>query len=187
MSDTPWFIAVRPFGPSDGESWSSFVAWSGLSQLEEIVSLDGMLCEHVLDVAAFDAEDWKHNVDQDFVGALCLDLEYLRRRVSSLGELNLLAAIRSPTPECEQAFRDPRFRFQGYDLYEPDCGPSALTNCGGFPLAFRNAELNRVGLLPTWSRAMEVQAALRETYPDCEHGPWDVWALWRMEPRFVRA
>ena len=59
-------------------------------------------------------------------------------------------------------------------------GMSVLTNCGGFPMAFRNEELSHSGLVSTLERAKEIQAALHEHYPDAEHTDCDVWALWRM-------
>ena len=40
----PLFVAKRPFDPSAGEAWDRFVAWSGLTQLKEVVTLDTMLC-----------------------------------------------------------------------------------------------------------------------------------------------
>ena len=44
----PWFIATELFGPWDGDSWDEYIAWSGLTQLVELVSLDGPLCPTVL-------------------------------------------------------------------------------------------------------------------------------------------
>jgi hypothetical protein len=41
------FVANRPFDPSVGEGWDRYVAWSGLPQLSEVVSLDTMLCPTV--------------------------------------------------------------------------------------------------------------------------------------------
>jgi hypothetical protein len=56
----PWFIATEPFGPWSGDAWSSYVAWSGLSQLRELVSLDETLCPTALpDIAE---RYWPHIV-----------------------------------------------------------------------------------------------------------------------------
>ena len=181
MDVSPWYIAVRPFGPADGERWTRFVEWSGLSHLGELVSIDDLLCKHVVDVSTFTAEDWRHNVQEDFVLDFFVDLDHLMQRVAQMGRVNILAAKRAPDEECAHAFRDARFRFRGYDLVEPGCGPSALTDCGGFPLAFKNDELNWFGLLDNFARAVEVQAALERIYPDVHRGLWDVWAIWRME------
>jgi hypothetical protein len=41
------FVAKRAFDPSAGEGWNRYVAWSGLIQLTELVSLDTMLCPTV--------------------------------------------------------------------------------------------------------------------------------------------
>jgi hypothetical protein len=45
---TPWFIAVEKFGPADGDAWTKYVEWSGLSQLDELISLDTILCPTLL-------------------------------------------------------------------------------------------------------------------------------------------
>jgi len=44
----PWFIATRTFGPEKGEAWRMYIEWSGLKQLDELVSLDAILCPSVL-------------------------------------------------------------------------------------------------------------------------------------------
>ncbi len=43
----PWFTAVERFGPANG-AWSNYIEWSGLNQVEELVSLDTLLCPPVL-------------------------------------------------------------------------------------------------------------------------------------------
>jgi len=71
------------------------------------------------------------------------------------------------------------FRFEGYDLADVDGSTSALTNCGGFPLAFSNDELTSHGLLPSLERASEAQQALAAHYPEEHHADCSVWALFR--------
>jgi hypothetical protein len=173
---TPWYIAVEPFDPGFGEKWTNYVAWSGLTQLVEVVSLDGSLCPCV--IRELEKEDWKHNVQEDEVIFFFLDLDYLLRRVAGLRPANILAAIRNPGEECGDFLPDVRFEFKGYDLIGQ--GMSALTNCGGFPLAFQNEELSSSGLVPTLVRAREIQASLRDNYPDISHTDCDIWALWKM-------
>ena len=43
----PWFVATDKFDKSD-VSWAKYIAWSGLKQIDEIVSLDSSLCPTVL-------------------------------------------------------------------------------------------------------------------------------------------
>jgi hypothetical protein len=38
------YAAVKRFDPGCGEARPKFIAWSGLTQLREVVSLDGILC-----------------------------------------------------------------------------------------------------------------------------------------------
>jgi hypothetical protein len=174
-----WFIAVRKFGPQSGESWQGFVEWSGLTQLKEVITLDGSLCPCVIEELT--ADDWRANVDQDWVCFFFRDLEYLLKRVAGCAGINIIAAIRNPTVDSRDRFGDGRFEFSGYDLVEVRGDISALTNCGGFEKAFRNDELTELGLISSFERACEIRQNLRECYPDEHHARCDIWALWRMK------
>jgi len=173
----PLFIVTKRFGPHDGESWQKYVAWSKLTQLSELVSLDTGLCEPVIDEII--AEDWPHIVNENFMLHLFTDLDYLLRRCGSVADRNLLCVFRNPEEHPSPPTGPHGFRFVGYDLLDVTCGPSALTNCGGFPLAFSNAELTSHGLLPSLRRAREVQSALKKHYPLEHHADCDVWSLFR--------
>jgi hypothetical protein len=172
----PWYVAVEPFDPSFGDNWASYTVGAGLPQLEEVVSLDASLCPCVID--QLEGEDWEHNVHEDGLIDFFCDLDYLLECVRDITRVNILAAVLDPAEECRAMFADSRFEFKGYDLIGG--GMSALTNCGGFPLAFRNAELSCTGLILTLKRAQEVAASLRERYPDHHHADCEIWALWKM-------
>ncbi len=45
----PWYMAVRPFSPALGDARTKYVAWSGLTQLKAVVSLDSSLCPCVIE------------------------------------------------------------------------------------------------------------------------------------------
>jgi hypothetical protein len=110
------------------------------------------------------------------------DLDYLVQRVGHLHGRNLLAVYcnpedHPPPPETNKY----QFAFEGYDLLEVNSGPSALTNCGGFPAAFANSELSSHGLLSSLQRANEVRQALRSRYPSEPHAQCDVWAIYRAD------
>jgi hypothetical protein len=173
----PWFIAKEPFSPKAGQRWEKYIAWSGLTQLVEVVSLDGMLCPSLLPEVK--DEYWPHIVNEDFMLNFFLNYDFLLAQVEKITEKNILCAVRNP--RCHP----PRpsvgdFRFLGYDLVDHECSISALTNCGGFPEAFANSELSNVGLLPTFERAVEVQRSLRSLYPEEHHADCDVWAVFRL-------
>ena len=138
-----------------------------------------MLCPYV--IKELEDEDWNHNIHEDYLLDFFRDLEYLQKRTDGIVPCSILAAVRNPQAECKDAFPNPHFRFKGYDLLELGTGISALTDCGGFPLAFRNDELSTVGLIREFPRALEIQASLLEHYPDEHHANCEVWALWRKE------
>jgi hypothetical protein len=172
----PWFIATETFTPSDGDNWQRYIAWSGLSHLDEVVSLDCMLCPTVLPEIRDDY--WPHIVSQNFLLNYFVDLEFLLTQVASVPRKNLLCVVREPV-QSSQSIVDKRFELVGFDLLETETSTSALVNCGGFPRAFQNGELNAKGLLPSLSRALEVQSALSENYPEEHHAQCDVWQIAR--------
>jgi hypothetical protein len=173
---TPGFIATERFGPDDGQAWSSYIGWSGLTQLREVVSLDEMLCPTLLPEIQDDY--WPHIVNDNFSLHYFLDFDFLMKQVSGIEKKNLLCVFRSPG-ERPVAPAIARFEFLGYDLVDLEGTVSALTNCGGFPGVFENAELSSCGLLPQLERAIEVQTALRSLYPGERHAHCAVWALFR--------
>ena len=174
---TPWFIATERFSPAKGDTWGTYVSWSGLTQLDEVVSLDPMLCPTLL--PDIKANYWPHIVNQDFLLNFFVDLAFLRREIDGLDDRNLLCVYCNPE-EPPPMFDDPQpFEFLGYDLVDVQCSASALTNCGGFPGVFANDELSPKGLLTSHARALEVQAALRAAFPDEPHANCHVWAISR--------
>jgi hypothetical protein len=174
---TPWFIATEPFSPRDGEGWDRYVAGSGLTQFQEVVSLDGLLCPPVL--SNIKDEYWSHIVNEDFQLHFFLDFDFLTTQVADIEEKNVLCVFRNPVQQPEApSFAD--FRFLGYDLVERETSVSALTNCGGFADVFANSELSEVGLLTEFERALDVQRNLRATYPEEHHANCDVWAIFRL-------
>ena len=173
----PAYVARRRFGPDAGERWTRYVAWSRLTQLREVVSLDTMLCPAAPEELV--PEDWEHNVHADYEITHFRSLDYLRRRVAETVGLNILAVLREPSPdELEQAL-SPGFAFVGFDVLDVHGDVSALTNCGGFDDVFAPEELNSLGLLSARARATTVRQDLRARYPEKHHAVCDVWALWR--------
>jgi hypothetical protein len=175
----PWFIATEKFGLADGESWEKFVAWSGLTQLKEVVSLDSSLCPTVLPDIKNDY--WPHIVKQNFLLNFFIDLDFLIAQLSNSAQKNLLCVFRNPPKQPDMPKHLQQFVFLGYDLVELETNTSALTNCGGFPDVFSNSELSSVGLLSTHSRAVEIQGMLRELHPTEPHANCDLWAIYRTD------
>jgi len=170
------FLANRPFDPSMGDLWDRYVAWSGLSQLREVVTLDTILCPTLPEDLT--AADWDYNVHADYRVFFFRSLDYLLKRVSANGRRNILAVLENPTAGELAAVTLPGFAFAGFDIVDVHGDVSALTNCGGFEGVFVNAELSDVGLLTELDRAQEVQASLRVRYPEEPHAECHVWAIW---------
>ena len=173
----PLYIVVERFDARLGEKWEKFISWSGLAQVQEVVSLDRMLCptviEEILD------EDWAYIVNENFMLDYFLDLDYLLRRVGSWNTKNLLCVFRNPSAAPALLSSPLQFEFLGYDLVDVTGAASPITNCGGFPDVFANSELNRYGLLSSIQRAREVQQQLFAKYKGESHTETHLWGIAR--------
>lgn len=172
----PWFIATGKFDPSDA-GWRKYIAWSGLEQLDEVVSLDSSLCPTVL--PDIKPEYWHHIVNEDFMLHFFTDLDYLRGEIAAISRKNLLCVFRNPVAQPSAAQVPEGFEFIGYDLLEKDSGISALTNCRGFPKAFSKNELSEKGLLMEYERSRTVQEALIREYANEPHADCQLWSIFR--------
>lgn len=177
MNVGPFYTVAERFDPSCGEAWNRYVAWSGLTQLSEVVSLDGLLCPRVIQNLL--PEDWPHIVNEDFMTGYFTEVDYLVGRCGGISGRNLLCVFRNPDSHPSAPLGAHAFRFEGYELLDVHGDISALTNCGGLPLAFSNGELSDRGLLPTLERARDVRRALQDRYRAERHAECDVWAIFR--------
>jgi hypothetical protein len=174
----PLFIATERFDAADGEKWDRYCEWAKIPSLTELVSLDSMMCPHV--ITDFTDEDWNHIVCEDFRLSYFHHLDYLKLRVQGRSRINILGVYRNPETHITTPPASASFSFVGYDLIEEMTQISALNNCGGFPDVFRNDELNQFGLLEDFARATEVRRHLRERYPNESHAGCELYALWRL-------
>jgi hypothetical protein len=170
------YIAKEKFGPLRGTEWTKYIDWSGLTQLTEVVTLDGMLGPAALP----ETKDsyWPHIVNEDYMLDFFVDLDFLLSELADASEFNILSVIRNPSVDVHSLDWD-GFTFLGYDLLDQDVSTSALTNCGGFPDVFANSELSAVGLIPDFDRAVEIQDMLRRMHPTERHADCDLWAISR--------
>jgi hypothetical protein len=176
VKSAPWYIATEPFTPM-AASWEKYIEFSGLKQLDEVVSLDGLLCSTLL--PDIKDEYWPHIVNESFMLNFFVDFDFLMEQVAGKEPKNVLCVFRNPTAQPEAPVSGD-FRFLGYDLVDRECFNSALTNCGGFPDVFANSELSNVGLLNDFSRAVEVQHDLRSLHPTEHHADCHLWAVFRL-------
>lgn len=177
------FIATERFDPSDGAKWEGYCQWAKIPGLLEVVSLDTMLCPHL--ITKFLDEDWNHMVLEDFRLDYFYDLDYLTRRVRDLPKRNILGLYRNPEAHIVNAPAPGAFDFIGYDLIEEQTQISALTNCGGFPDVFHNDELNRFGLIGGFDRTSEVRHRLAERHPKESHAQCEMYAIWRLNEEYA--
>lgn len=177
----PYYCAVLPLNPEAGERWRTFVAATGLRHLLEVVSADHTLCPALITTPV--PEDWAHVVNADGMIHLFVDLPYLLSRTAGQARRQILA-LWYLNPDDPAPRPIDGFEFLGYDLIEETGSISALTNCGGFPLAFAPVALNVHGLLPDLQTARYIADQLRHHYPDEPHARCRIIGIARMnDPR----
>jgi len=179
MRMAPLFIATKRFDPSDSKRWNEYINWAKIPALVEVVSLDCLLCPHL--VNEFTDEDWSHIVNENFRLNYFHDLNYLLERVATVKNRNILGLYRNSDQHISHPPSPAGFEFIGYDLIEEMTQISALTNCGGFPDAFSNSELNRFGLLSDFIRARDVRINLLKQNPDEPRANCEMYAVWRLK------
>jgi len=172
---TPWFIATETFGAADGDKWTGYVKWSGLSQLDELISLDSMLCPTLLPEIRDDY--WPHIVNEDGCLHFFTDLSFLRRQVADIAGGRILCVYRNPESPPLLPAELGGFSLLGYDLLDEGAGVSALSNCGGWPGILDNSELSSKGLIASHAQALQVQELLARRHPQEPHAQCDVWAI----------
>lgn len=160
-------------------TWQKYIAWSRLSQLTELISVDGMLNRELVLPNWNSEEDWTYIVtDGDYVTGFYNSLDYVLSKIQPNERFNLLALAINPSDECKHTQLD-NFEFVGYDLLDKDYGISALSNCRGFDETFLPADLNAFGLISNYEKARDVQRRLLENNPDEYHADTNVIAIWR--------
>src|SRR5687767_15870445 len=115
----------------NGISWQKYIEWSRLVQLEELVSVDGILSEVLVKPDRNNKDEWQHIlVDEYYETGFYTSLEYVLQKMEPKEKFNLLAVVVNPERDCRNVeVQD--FEFVGYDLLDYAYDISALSNCGG--------------------------------------------------------
>ena len=163
----------------DGMSWEDYIKWSRLTQLTELVTMDGMLNELLVQPNHDNEEEWTFIVvDDGWETGFFTSLDYVLQKIHTNEKFNLLAVAIQPEQDCMDLPLE-GFEFVGYDLLDKDYGVSALTNCGGFDETFLPSELNQYGLLNDYNKAFDIKRRLVENNPMEHHADTNVIGIWR--------
>ncbi len=180
MTNEIYYTALEICDSETGDefSWEKYVEWSKLTQLKELVSLDGLLNGLAFE-PDFDSEkDWNYIVtDQNMVTIFFNSKKYVLEKVKDLKHFNFLAVVKNPSKEKVELEAD--FEFVGYDLIEKGGDISALTNCGGFYETFSPTDLNELGLISEYDKAKKIQSELLINNPAEHHADCYLYEVWR--------
>ena len=159
------FTARRRFTSSQHKDWDSYLQFSGFTHVNEVVTLDSMLCQDRIDTLI--GADWSYNVQADFRITWFTNVAYLRQRVDwHVGQDQLLAILEAPTYQHDAP---QMFEFCGFDIVDDEDGNSVLTNCGQFSNIFSPSDVNTLGLLSDLNQANAIAAQMRVAFPDEPH------------------
>ncbi len=176
-----WYTARNTYNPdfTADFSWQNYIEWTKLTQLKELVSLDGMLNELAFEPDFGSEEDWEFIItDGDYITNLYSSSEYVLNKTKDKPYFNYLSVIKNPSEDSSKLI-DKDFEFVGYELLDEEYGVSALTNCGGFDETFRPYELNQYGLIDSFYRALQIQKDLRINNPQEHHAYCNLFGVWR--------
>jgi hypothetical protein len=152
------FTIVEPFSPADGERWTSYCEWRGLS-FERFDSIDGMLRPNLFDSP--EDSDWDHIVNEDFMLHLITDLPHARHKHARIGKGDLIG-LRFDDHNTDHE------GFLGFDIIDGYCEVSLLTNWGN-DVEFINRALAPNALLRNLKTAQEIFDSLRNDYGNDPH------------------
>jgi len=167
------------FGPACNRadlSWGEFVAWSGLTQLEELVSLDPYF-----NVPINGLQATYHTLGDLMEGVGTLTRELSAGLTSALDfpqSFNLLATVVHQSTD-EEVLSEADFEFLGYDIVHQSAGHSILVQLGWLAGAAFSVDVNRYGLLRDKASADIMLSAFRENYPEMGLAQGSMAAVWR--------
>src|SRR6478672_3538773 len=114
------YTARDPFNPLYGDtmSWQSYIEWSKLHHLRELVSLDNMLCPLAFEPDYESEELYKYMpVDNGYGTDLFTSMDFVLSHLKDTPTYNFMAVIKEPNEECRDIALE-GFDFQGYDLLD---------------------------------------------------------------------
>src|SRR5688572_6259059 len=135
------------------KSWNSYIEWSKMYHLSEVVSLDGMLNETLVEPDYDDGDDWNFIHCDVWQTHFYTTVDYVLKRMIPQEKFNLLTVAVKPDRDCKDINVD-GYEFVGYDLLDKEYGNSALTNCGGFDETFLGSDLNDKGLIDHFTKSI---------------------------------
>lgn len=163
----------------NGFFWDNYIEWSKLTQLTEVVSLDGFLNPKIIEPSYNNTEYWNFiYITGNRKTGFFTTLDYVLRNIELKEQFNLLAVIVEPTQDCRTVELSD-FEFVGYDLLDKEYGTSALTNLGGLNETFLTSDQNQFGLIDDYEKAYHVKSALWKNNPEVYHADTNVIAVWR--------
>jgi hypothetical protein len=173
-----FYAALQRFDRDNGERWVGYARWLGRTDLQRVITLDGMLCPPV--VHAESSDDWEFVVQEEFMLDFFTDLGFVLQRAAKVHRAQVIAVCCEPSAEDVSGFSRADFEFAGFDIVDTQLVASALLGSNRFPGMFEVSELSaESGLIMSRERALQIRDKLRRHYPNNDRANCHVWGMWR--------
>ncbi len=169
-----YYRILEKFGPQDGDRWSSYLQWRGLTHLTRFDSIDGIIRPTLF--APKTEVDWQNCVNEDFRTDLITSLSFARDVFSRFQN----AGIVGIEPDVDIG-HTPAEGFVGYDILDGDSSVSLLTNWGTDTERISTPYIVENGLILNLERALAIKDKLRKDFSKDGHaGRCTVWAVYKL-------
>ncbi len=122
------------------------MAWSGLTHLQEVISLDRLLNGSTFKPDNNSQDDWGFIItDGGYITNFYTSPAFVLDKVEGQLCFNFIAAVKEPD-EQKNTVLGADFEFVGYELLDKEYGISVLTNCGGFDEIFQPKDIRLVAV-----------------------------------------
>ncbi len=153
------YTIVEPFSTDDGDSWSGYCAWRGIS-FESFDSVDGILRPKLFCCPESDG-DWTHVKGDAGMFHLITDFTFARKKLEEIGRGIIVGLHLDAHDETHPDFL-------GFDLIDGFHDISLLTNWGN-EVTMINEELSSNGLVRERAVVKAIKEHLTINYAEDPH------------------
>lgn len=138
--------------------------------------MDSLLCPEAFEI---DDEGWNYIIDGKSTSGFYLNLDYVKKRISGLKDINLVAVVREPTHHLTASRKLTNAFFAGYDLMDKDMGISILTNTGCNQKVIPPRLKNKYGLIDQFELIKKIEKDNERVHKDEPHSEGYIFEIWK--------
>lgn len=176
MENVLWYGAFKTLDKKRKAFYEGYLKFASLKNIKEIITLDSLLCPEAFKI---DDEGWNYAINEDFMGGFYLNLDYVKKRISGLKDINLIAVIRDPTHHMTVSGKLSNAFFAGYDLMDIHMDISILTNTGCNQKVIPPRLKNKYGLIDQFEVINKIEKDNERVHKDKPHSEGYIFEIWK--------